>query len=325
MVVGDRDKAMKVLVAGYGSAGQRHVSNLVKLDKIKSILIYTKVKNCLEGLGDGREKIKIIDSLSDIEVDFAIIANETHKHLDTAIFLAKNGIHLFIEKPLSHNLDRVNVLKEIVERKKLKVFVGYNLRFLGAMEHMKRLLTKGAIGDLYFAKIEAGQYLPQWRPNRDYRDSYSANRERGGGIALDLSHEIDYMRYLFGEPLSWKVVRTKVGRLEIDSDDTFEGIFQYENGFVCNVHLDYLQVNKRRAIRIVGSEGTIMCSFPQKDIRVIRIDEESLLNDESLFNINKTYMDELTHFIETIEKDMTPNITLEDGIQALRLIEDGNV
>ncbi len=319
---------MRVLVVGYGSIGKRHVSNLLKLDTISKIFIYTGVKE-KENFCHA-EAIQIIDSLAcpldDVlgceQFDFAVIANETYKHIDTAITLANKGLHLFIEKPLSHNLEGVEILKEIVEAKKLKVFIAYNLRFLGGIRKIKQILERGTIGQLYFAKIEVGQYLPDWRPNTDYRKSYSADIKKGGGVSLDLSHEIDYMRYLFGMPLSWKIFKTKVSDIEINSDDLFEGIYQFDNGFICNVHLDYLQKKQRRAIRIIGSDGSITADIINKYIEIVKDNEIQTLNDESLFNIGPTYMDELYYFIDVIKNDAYPLVSLNDGISILKMIED---
>lgn len=313
---------MNALVVGCGSIGKRHINNLVKLNNIESVFVYTKNENCLKEL-DNDSKIRTINNLSDIKPDFAIIANETHKHINTAISLAERGINLFIEKPLSHSLKKTDTLSKIVKEKGLKVFVAYNLRFLKAMGYIKEQILKKAVGDLYFARIEVGQYLPQWRPDKDYRDSYSASREKGGGAALDLSHEIDYMMYLFGDPINWKVVKAKVSDLEIDSEDIFEGIYLYDNNFICNVHMDYLQLNKKREIRIVGSKGEIICDFIKNEITVNN--KNSVINDKSMFDINTTYADELIHFIESVKKDTEPSITLEDGVKVLRLLEDKNV
>lgn len=315
---------MNVLVVGCGSIGKRHINNLIKLNNIESVFVYTKNKYCLKELCNER-KIRAINNLSDIKPDFAIIANETYKHIDTAISLAESGINLFIEKPLSHSLAKTDTLKNIVKEKGLKVYVAYNLRFLKAMGFIKEQISNGAIGDLYFARIEVGQYLPQWRPDSDYRDSYSASKIRGGGAALDLSHEIDYMRYFFGDPINWKVIKSKVSNLEIDSEDIFEGIYLYDNNFICSIHMDYLQLDKKRQIRIVGSEGTINCDLVKNEITVNRNNNNSAINDKGMFDINKTYTDELIHFIESLKKDTEPAITLEDGIKVLRLLEDKNV
>lgn len=315
---------MKVLVVGCGSIGKRHIRNLIELNIIKDILIFTKNIQCLDNFED-KKKIKMINSINDIKVDFAVISNETNKHMDTAILLADQGIPLFIEKPLSHSLDKVEILKNILERKKIKAFIAYNLRFLGAIECIEKQLSNKAIGDLYFAKIEVGQYLPSWRPDADYRLSYSASKGRGGGVSLDLSHEIDYMRHLFSDPCSWKVVKTRVSKLEIDSDDIFEGIYLFPNDFICNVHLDYLQTDKKREIRIVGSKGIIICDFIRKYIELTTNNGKTITDKKGMFDINRTYVDEMRHFIEVIKGDKEPKISLSDGIRALELLEDGNV
>src|SRR3989338_2250862 len=320
---------MNVLVVGYGSISKRHVGNLLKLNDIDKIFVFTGIKESIP-LGG---KIQLIDSsfyslydISEYErFDFAIIANETYNHVDTAIKLAEKGIHLFIEKPLSHNLDRVETLKEITDAKKLKIFIAYNLRFLGAIQKIKRELDNGAIGQPYFAKIEVGQYLPDWRPNADYRKSYSADSIRGGGVGLDLSHELDYMCYLFGMPISWKTFKTKISALEINSDDLFEGIYQFDNDFICNVHMDYLQRIKKRTLTIVGSEGTITLDITGKHMEIVNGKERQYLTDEDLFDTGRTYIDELLHFIDVIKKNTFPLISLNDSISVLKMLEDGCV
>lgn len=321
---------MNALLVGYGSIGRRHLRNLMKVDAVKEVVVYSKIKeSSKEIVGKNVSFIDAsnvdLDSVSDYnKVDFAIIANETYKHIDTAILLAQKGIHLFIEKPLSHNLKKVAALKSIVRKNKLKVFVAYNLRFLPAMQYLKEQLSQKIIGNVYFAQIEVGQYLPSWRPNVAYIDSYSSSTAYGGGAALDLSHEVDYMRYLFGEPNLWKTIKSKAGELNIDSDDIFEGIYKYEQGFVCHVHMDYLQREATRKLRIVGSEGEIICDFVGKWMVISLTDRKIELKEEELFNIENTYRAELEHFIQTIKESMKPAIVIDDGINALALLEDSN-
>lgn len=320
---------MQVLVVGYGSIGKRHVKNLLNLDNIEKITVCSKIKPIQKEVNDNG-KVDFVESFDylinyqslHLPVDFAIIANETYKHVDTAILLAERGIHLFIEKPISHNLERVEILKEVADLKKLKIFVAYNLRFLGAIQKIKYELDRGAIGQPYFAQIEVGQYLPNWRPNTDYRKSYSADSMRGGGVSLDLSHEVDYMCYLFGMPKSWKTFKTKVSTLEINSDDLFEGIYQFDNGFICNIHMDYLQEIKKRTLRVVGSEGTISLDMVGKHMEIADGNKRQCLNDESLFDTERTYIDELCHFIDAIKNDNSPLISLDNGITTLKLLED---
>jgi len=320
---------MNVLVVGYGSIGKRHTRNLMELDCIDKITVYTKLRNDINKLNN--DKIVFIDTtkiiLNDLcnlqRFDFAIIANETYKHVDTAIKLAQQNVNLFIEKPLSHNIEKIDLLNAIVRENKIKVFVAYNLRFLGAIQFIKKQLKDNKIGKLYFAKIEAGQYLPSWRPDSDYKNSYSSRKNYGGGVALDLSHEIDYMRYLFGNPRTWHCIKKKVSDLEIDSDDLFEGVYEYADGLVCNVHMDYLQIDKKRNIRIIGSNGSIECDLIHKTIKMNIIGQNQfVVDDPKLFDINQTYIDELVSFIKSMKEGFEPLVGLDEGIQVIRLIEN---
>ena len=311
---------MKVLLVGCGSIGKRHLENLNRLAAIEHIFVYSKVNNCLSGLKNKR-KVSLVKSIDDIQPDLAIIANETYKHIDTAIRLARKGAHLFIEKPLSHKLsEKLNLLKRIIRQKKIKIFIGYNLRFLGALNFIKTKLSRNAIGNIYFAKIEVGQYLPSWRSKRDYSISYSASKKCGGGVSLDLSHEIDYMRYFFGEPRTCEVVKAKVSNLKIDSEDIFEGIYVYSK-FVCNVHMDYLQKDMKRIIRIEGEKGSIVCDFIKKRITINASGRKTTVSNKKLFDLDKTYTDEILSFIKSVKFNRESAVTLDDGVKVLELIE----
>jgi len=236
--------------------------------------------------------------------------------------LAKKGINIFVEKPLAKSLEDALRLKRIIAKKKITVAVGYNLRFLDAITLVKAMLAKGDIGKLYFARIEVGQYLPDWRKSIDYRNSYSAHRNRGGGVDLDLSHEIDYMRYFFGDPAEWEVAKGKVSSLKIDSDDVFEGMYRYKDNFICSVHMDYLQRKKKRLTRIVGSKGTILLDLAENKIILERPAKTDLvIRQPRYFDLNKTYKDELKDFMASVKSRRSPKVGIDDGIKALRLLK----
>lgn len=328
---------MRVFVVGYGSIGKRHVNNLLERDDVEQIFILTKI-DPISSNHITYEKVTFIKSptlsssdlscLSSMRLsksDFAIIANETSKHMDWAISLGRLGFNLIIEKPLSDTLDRSSELQSIIDKMKIKVMVGYNLRFLGIIKLIKEYLLNGLLGKLYFARIEVGQYLPSWRKGVEYRTTYSADKSMGGGVALDLSHEIDYMKYFFGFPISWKIVKEKVSELEITSDDIFEGVYRY-NDFLCSVHMDYLQQQKKRECRIVGSKGFLICDFVKN-----RLDLESdiagniCIDAPTFFDIDKTYRDELGQFIQSIRNDEEPKMTISDGLDVLKLLEADHV
>lgn len=320
---------MRALVAGFGSAGKRHISNLLELEGMEGITVLT---SHWSGEWSGPPGVRFIGSLDGIGergapsgADFAILANETGKHLETAIALARKGVDLFIEKPLSHSLEGVESLVDAVRESGVRVFVAYNMRFMGAIRRVKEELERGAVGAPYFARIEAGQFLPYWRPGSDYRKGYSGSKKRGGGVHLDLSHELDYMRFLFGDPLSWKTARAGVSSLEIDSEDVFEGIYHYGDGFICSVHLDYLQRRKTRKIIVVGSCGRIECDLVEGSIVVESRGTEERIDDERLFGLDGTYKDELAYFLDALKKGDDPEPGLHDGIAVLKLLEDSGV
>lgn len=324
---------MNVLVIGYGAIGKRHVDNLLKMKEIDKVTICSSHLDSFQNHPE-KERLNLLRSLDELspmtskerQFDFAIIANETYKHIETANTLAAFGINLFIEKPVSDSVTKAISLKKIAEKSDIKIYVGYNFRFLGALQYIKNQISKGVIGSLYFAEIEVGQHLPSWRPLSDYRGSYSARKEQGGGAALDLSHEIDYMRYLFGDPVSWKIMKSKVSDLDINSEDIFKGIYQFSNGFLCSVNTDYLRHHKKRGINIVGSKGILGCDFVKKYIKMQKNSGEiSLIEDAHLFDVDESYKSELNNFIECIEKDKTPQITLDDGIEVLKLIEGDHI
>lgn len=321
---------MKVLVVGYGSIGKRHVGNLINHDAVEKIIVYSKIKEYISGADEqditmvNAAETNLSAAVAQCNPDFAIIANETYKHMDTAITLAQRGVHLFIEKPLSHNLEKMDVFKDIIRQKKLKVFIAYNLRFLPAIEYLREQIRGGELGDLYFAQIEAGQYLPSWRLDTDYTACYSADEKRGGGVALDLSHEVDYMRYLFGEPQSWKTIKSKASDLKINAEDIFVGIYRYYNGFICQLHMDYLQQKPKRTIRVVGSKGQLYCDLVSKYIDVHTYGQNGRLIEDSFFNTAETYKKELAHFIAALGSNSPVAISFDDGIKALELLEDSH-
>ena len=322
--------SMNVLVVGTGSIAKRHIKNLQELDEIVRIYVYSSRGFPPQDVQD--KKISIQKSLQDLRgIDFAIIANETHKHIAIASKLSEKGIHLFLEKPISHKLQEAKDFEKLIVAKNIKVFVGYNLRFLGIIQFLKKEIERGYFGKILFAQIEAGQYLPDWRPGRNYKEVCSAKKEQGGGVALELSHELDYMIHLFGFPSQWNFFSKRVSDLEIETDDIFEGIFIFKEGYLCNVHLDYLQRFKKRTLRIVGSEGTAACDLFGKRLILSKIDpksgkvSEKLIDEKSLFEIEKTYQDELKSFINSIKKDSNPESSLHDGLRVLELLQGKNV
>ena len=204
----------KVLVVGFGNIGKRHYK-LLKKKLPKSEIKILKTKNTKIEKGFSKSQYINENYLEEFLPDISIISNPAPFHLYYAEKLLKLNSNIFIEKPLSDSDKKINLFLKKTKSSSASVTVGYNLRFLDSLIELKKLVDENIIGTIYSVKCDAGQYLPEWR-NSDYRKSVSAKKSLGGGVLLELSHEIDYLNWIFGK-ISWVNSHiSKISNLEID-------------------------------------------------------------------------------------------------------------
>lgn len=312
---------MRVLIVGLGSIGRRHLSNLRIIQPAAHIVVWhqhTKAKVVAES------SVEEVYSLKDALVakpDVALITNPAPLHIETGLSLAQQNIHLFIEKPLSSTMEGVNELINMCRRRSLTLMVGYNLRFYQPLKMMRQALIDGQIGRPLALRAEVGQYLPDWRPDQDYRESVSAKHALGGGAILELSHELDYVRWLLGEV---KTVRARVGRLsdlEIDVEDTVESVLEFKNGAIGSVHLDMVQRPAIRTCRIIGTRGTLMWDGLQHHVQLFSSANNSWtdLHPARKVDRNEMYVAELRHFFDCVRDSKIPLIDGEEGRRVLEI------
>ncbi|PJH75995.1 MAG: gfo/Idh/MocA family oxidoreductase, partial [Anaerolineae bacterium CG_4_9_14_0_8_um_filter_58_9] len=220
---------MKFLIAGLGSIGRRHLRNLIALGE-RDIVLYrthraTLPDDELAAFPAETDLAAALDpstSSGQAKPDAIIIANPTALHLEVAIRAAEAGCHILIEKPISHSLDRVDELEAALKRGGGKVLVGFQYRFHPTLRKARQLLADGAIGRPLAAHVHFGEYLPAWHPWEDYRQSYAARADLGGGVILTQCHALDYLPWLIGSVESlWAFVGT-LGGLGVDVEDTAE-------------------------------------------------------------------------------------------------------
>ena len=299
----------------------RHARNLLGLGVSEIVVLSSRGASAEEAFSDSR--IVVARQIPADCPPIAIVATDTSKHIAIARELVGAGAHVLIEKPIANeNSHDIVLLAQEAESAGLCVRVAYNMRFLGAIRKVIQSVTENAIGQLAFARIEAGQWLPDWRPNRDYREGYSASSSRGGGVGLDLSHDLDYMLAIFGMPVTWKTLRTRTGMLKIASEDVFEGIYSYSNGGIVSVHLDYLEKAPRRVLRILGHDGSVECDLIGRRLTVDSVHGLSVFEDDQMFDMGGTYIAELTSFIAETQGGPHLLPTIEDGLNVLRLLND---
>ncbi|HJN62249.1 MAG TPA: Gfo/Idh/MocA family oxidoreductase, partial [Candidatus Parcubacteria bacterium] len=208
---------MKFLIIGYGSIGKRHANNLKFILKSeRDIIIYRQPgEKKVPGL---KTFFNLKDALSE-KPNAVVIATPTNSHIPIALKCAKAGTHLFIEKPVSNNLKDIKKLTKLIKRNNLITMIGCCLRFHPGLKHTKDLIAEKTIGKIISVIAQAGQYLPDWRAGVKYQNTYSAKKSLGGGVVLDLIHELDYLYWLFGEVKSVFAFTGKSSNLTIDTED----------------------------------------------------------------------------------------------------------
>jgi predicted dehydrogenase len=315
---------MRVLVVGLGSAGRRHLSNLRLVEPAAHITVWrqhARPQDAAGGIPGADRVVYQMDDALDPPPDAALIASPASLHVQTALELAQRGIHLFIEKPLSHTLDGVDELLDECRQRELVLMVGYNFRFYPPLRVMREALKEERIGRLLTFRAEVGQYLPDWRPGTDYRGSVSARAELGGGVVLELSHELDYVRWLAGEVRTVSARVARLSDLEIDVEDTAEIILELEGGAVGSVHLDMVQVAAIRSCRMVGSEGILTWDGTSHQVRHFSAAARawSDLHPAGTIDHNEMYKAELEHFLHCVREGGQPVVSGEDARRALEI------
>lgn len=311
---------MKIIVIGYGSIGKRHVANLLLIPKIQ-IIICTKQKI----RNPSPKRIKIFDSISKClkeEPKVGIIANESSFHVSIAIKLAKAGIDLFIEKPLSNSLKETKELLEIIRKKKIITQMGCQFRFHKCIREIKKILSNNKIGKVISVRAECGSFLPNWHPYEDYRKSYAARTELGGGVVLTNIHEIDYLYWLLGDVKEVFSVTGKYSDLKISSNDLSIGILKFKNNTIAELHLDYFQKPDFRSCKIIGSEGTVIWDSNTNTVMLYDNKKNKWIKvlKWSKYDRNLMFKEELIHFLNCVKKRQTTiNPVEKDGIKTLKI------
>lgn len=312
---------MRFLIAGYGSIGRRHLRNLLALGERDLVLYRTGKSTLPEGEAAAFPSETELTRALDHHPDAVIVSNPTALHLDVAIPAAEAGCHLLLEKPVSHSMARVGELVAAAERSGSRVCVGFQYRFHPGLQQAHEWIDEGALGEIVIAHAHYGDYLPAWHPWEDYRNSYSARADLGGGVILTLCHPLDYLRWLLGEVVSVWATSGRPADLEIGVDGMAEIGLQFSDRSVAGVHLDYIQRPPSHTLEIVGTKASIR--WDQSD-RIARLEPWPGMSVEAKqspagFGRDQMFVDEMKHFIWVCRGEADPVCTLEDGIAALRL------
>jgi predicted dehydrogenase len=324
---------MKFLIAGLGSIGRRHFRNLVALGEKDIVLLRTRKATLPDDeLAGYPVETDIHEAIKDHSPEAVIVANPTALHLDIAIPAAEAGCHILLEKPVSDSLDRLDTLKQAAQKSGSKILVGFQFRYHPTLNKARELIQSNAIGKVLTVHAHWGEYLPQWHPWEDYRQSYAARADLGGGVIRTLTHPLDYLRYLIGEVESLWSFNGHISPLGLDVEDVAEIGLKFKNGAVGGVHLNYVQRPPRHTLEIVGTDGTLRWDnadgilshykFPApfasySDHPPAPVFET--LSPPDGFERNQLFVAQTRHFMETARGESEPVCSLDDGVMALQL------
>lgn len=316
----------RVLVVGLGSIGRRH------LRLARELLPHADIRVLRHQACDSTPEyadgcFSRIEQALDFAPQIAVIASPATFHLDVARSLARAGVHLLVEKPLAASLDGIPLLLESCRAQGLVLLTGYNLRFLPSLQQFRSQLKEQRIGRVLSVRCEIGQYLPSWRPDADYRQGVSARQELGGGALLELSHELDYLRWIFGE-VDWvKATLSRQSGLEIDVEDTAHlilGFVPKDDGrrLIGTLNMDFIRHDAVRLCVAIGEDGSLRWNgltgvvehldAGSKDWREIFRHQHQ--RDES-------YRAEWQHFLACVREQSAPLVSGEDGFRVMQIIE----
>jgi glutamate-1-semialdehyde aminotransferase/spore coat polysaccharide biosynthesis protein SpsF (cytidylyltransferase family)/predicted dehydrogenase len=313
----------RALVVGCGSIGRRHARNLKSLGLRQLAFCDTNpdaLKQCNEAVA-GELYSSYKEALKKFKPDLTLICTPPVYHVDEALAALQAGSHVFIEKPLSHESAGVQVLIAEARRHDRNVQVGYNLRFHPGLQILKELIDSGKIGRVLWMNVEAGQYLPDWRPWQNYRESYSARRELGGGIVLDGSHELDYICWLLGLPIEVTCRAEHLSSLELDVEDSAWIYLTFPDRRRAELHLDFVQRSYTRTCKVVGETGTALWDFTSQEVRWFSAEDPGWKSIPYKFEINDMYVTEMSHFLESLGSGTGPIVDLEQGRDVIRVVE----
>jgi len=296
--------AFSTLIIGYGSIGKRHTDILNKMNEFSSITVLTSQK------GLPFETITSLEDITALNPDYLVVSSSTSQHYSQLEFIEENlkGKKIIMEKPLFEEYHEYKI-------KNNHVYVGYNLRFHPMVKKIREFIYGKK---LWIIQIFCGSYLPDWRPERDYRRTSSANKTSGGGVLLDLSHELDLVQLLAGSIDVKHAVNENVSNLEIDSDDLLLFSGKTEGGSHVHISLNYFTRKPLRQIIIEGDGISIRGDIITNTLSVV---EDGIVSDYSWpdFERNETY---IAQHRAVIEDDHSIICTYEEGLETMRLVEN---
>ncbi len=318
---------MKISVIGNGSIGRRHLKGLTTL---KDELRVTEVR-CFDTNPERREIVRneipgvvcsetLEESVKGIDVVFMCAPTSLHIPIYSEIKNMGN-FHIFYEKPLSHTIEGCEQMIFDQRRRGKEVVVGYMLHHHPVLLRAKEIIESGTLGRILTARAEAGFYLPQWHPWEDYREFYMSWKTGGGGALLDISHEINYLQWFFGDIEEVQGIMGTISDLEITSDDIVVAIMKFKNGIVGQIQLDLLQFEESRYCKVIGTEGVLTADIVKNVITYNTREDQEWKKENIDVNFDEIYHIEYKNVLAAFRGHNGYTVSGEDAYKTMEIIE----
>lgn len=299
--------------------GRRHCRNLLQLG-VKDLVFYRSHMGSLEDTEfSSHPQEEDLNVAFSHQPDAVVVANPTALHIEIAIEAAKRGCHLFLEKPVSHNLEGVDELLKVVKENQVKVEVGFQYRFHPLLIQAREKVNQGEIGKVLSFRVQYDEHLAEIHPWEDYRNSYAARKDLGGGPILTFCHPLDYMPWILGDVEKlWAFCSTN-DSLESTTEDAAEIGLKLSSGAIGSLHLGYNRRPSRHGFEVIGTKGSI--TWEDSILRQFSPESNSW-KEYSVpegYQRNSMFVEEMANFLQVVEENSTPVCGLRDGLSSLRL------
>lgn len=294
------NKDAGILVIGAGSIGERHIGNLLNMG-YQNIHVFRQRNLPFRNISNSAIIVHTNwSSIPKENILFAIICTPTNQHLEQTLMCLEAGFHVLVEKPLSHSNEHLEQLIAAVNKYDKLVQVAYMMRFHPHMVQIKNMIENNQYGKLHTIRTHWGSYLPDWHPYEDYKTSYAANKNMGGGVALTLSHDLDLVNWLADSQI--QTVAKKFGfssNLNIDVESVADFQISYQNDITAQVHLNYLEQIPQRRYTFIFEDATVEAEYFSASIT---IHHKGIKHVDTIpeFDRNDLFKSELSHFISNI-------------------------
>ena len=318
---------MKITVIGLGSIGKRHLKTLSSLRTSEDIDEIKSFDKNTDRMNQATKDILNIKTFPNLEnavdgVDLIFLCVPTSLHYPLWNEIKDLGdFDFFIEKPLSDKYENCDEMIFHQKRAGNNTMVGYMIRLHPLLKKAKSIIDNKTIGRVLNVRAECGFYLPFWHPWEDYRDFYMSWKTGGGGALLDISHEIDYLIWLFGDISYAQGYTQTISDLEITSDDYTSCLFEFKNGIMGELHLDLLQPEESRYLKVIGTKGVLIANLIDNTIKFNTVDDTNWIEEKVQVSWDDIYEDEDRNVIHCSRGEKSITTSIEEAAKVMQVIE----